>query len=150
MPMYSNNDSKWLGQLCDTFSTAVTPICRRMLRFAESFSQPNTRCGSSSTGGPNLLLSLSQLGVCIRVLWGCAEGQLSEMGRLELTDTLRMGGLSGLAVHCSQRSGNWAANAAKPPVQRHARTTMIMQYLCKSFGQRHFSCMKSASVHWPD
>ena len=62
MHLYSNKVSKWFGQLCETLRMAVMPIFLSWVRSAESFAQPRTRKGSTSTGGPNLFPS-SSLGV---------------------------------------------------------------------------------------
>ncbi len=114
---YSNKLSKWLGQVLETLSTAVMPICLSSAKLAESFSQPSTRCGRISTGGPyeSSVWGVWRHTFCLWPLW-------KEMGRLALTE-METGDTACLVLagELSQRVGNCEANAANPPVHGRER-----------------------------
>jgi len=82
------------------------------------------------------LLSSLQLGVRNCIFWGRAFCWLNEIGRLVLTDTLSTGDLAGLAAVCSQRTGNWDANALKPPVNTDKTIENELNFGC-AFVQQH-------------
>lgn len=87
------------------------PSLRSRGRFAESFAQPRTKCGRTSTGGPNIPDSSG--GVCS--LTPCFL-DWKKIGRLALTE-VQTGDLAfppGDRSHCS---GNWVEKAVKPPVK---------------------------------
>ena len=85
---------------------AVTPSDLNRVILAASFAHPSTRCGSTLTGGPNLLLSSDPspgVNVCLPL------ARLDEIGRLALTEIRRDEGGLMSGPHSSpeqHRSGN--------------------------------------------
>lgn len=118
MDLYSSTLSKWLGQLWETFRTAVTPLFLSCVKLLESFAHPSTRWGRISTGGPNWLHE-SSLGVWSFGNWRFVEvGRLLKIGRLALTE---MPSGEWVFFPAAHKCGYSLENASSPPISRERK-----------------------------